>query len=147
LYKWSDCIRHQYSDPLLSGPQDSPSFSIIGWGICLGLTRHTFKNAAHLPLSGYGRLYQKPLRVHFGGQRREGGHASSLAERGCGQGARRGREPGGQDQGRQEDGRLRFGLLTVIYRVPTFGSIFLASAISASASAVFFSCSNARPRL
>src|SRR5437867_10259275 len=29
----------------------------------------------------------------------------------------------------------------VIYRVPTFGSIFLASAISASASAVFFSCS------
>ena len=35
----------------------------------------------------------------------------------------------------------------VIYRVPTFGSIFLASAISASASAVFFSCSNASPRL
>ena len=35
----------------------------------------------------------------------------------------------------------------IIYRVPTFGSIFLASAISAAASAVLFSCSNASPRL
>ena len=38
-------------------------------------------------------------------------------------------------------------IASVIYRAPTFGSIFLASAISASASAVFFSCSNASPRL
>src|SRR6266851_4913318 len=52
-----------------------------------------------------------------------------------------------QDHGRQGDGGAEVRVAAVIYCVPTFGSIFLASAISASASAVFFSCSNASPRL